>query len=222
MRGNIQWRGENKFRIRIYLGLKPNGKKDYFLSPTYTGGKRDAENKRTELLAKFQRGERLRPSKVTVAQHFREWLAGKQGIAPSTRRGYKTIIEKHIIPALGKMKLSDVEPRHIEMFYRQALEDMGLSPNYVRRFHAVLSGGFGKALRWNMVNSSPVPLAEVPRGEKKRFDYWTKEEMKTFLDSAEEHQYYSLLYVLAYTGMRISEALALRWSDSQRTWEARL
>ncbi|MCH2537474.1 MAG: tyrosine-type recombinase/integrase [Dehalococcoidia bacterium] len=42
--------------------------------------------------------------------------------------------------------------------------------------------------------------------------------MATFLEAARETPYYALFYLALYTGMRRSELLALRWSDTDWTW----
>ncbi|MDN6398410.1 MAG: site-specific integrase [Alkalibacterium sp.] len=83
--------------------------------------------------------------------------------------------------------------------------------NYAKRV-------FDYAIDEQLITSNPMERVKVPknRNVKREVAYYEKEELLEFLDSAKKEQnpiWYPLFYLLAFTGMRKGEALALQWKD---------
>src|SRR3712207_8825663 len=67
---------------------------------TVTGGLREARAERAEKIAALGRGERVVPSKATLAEFFETWLEAQAELRPRTRRAYETSMRLHVLPRL--------------------------------------------------------------------------------------------------------------------------
>lgn len=190
------------------------GKRKTIKKRGFTGKKecRDAEAiARTEWL----QGSYIDPSKVTLGEYITEWLANKQDISPETRHTNEGHLRNHIIPEMGHIPLQKVNVVHIEKFVKY-LQERGLADGTVRKIYNLIHTCFKTAVRKEMIIKNPFDLMDKgskPRDSRPKVDYWTAEEVKTFISSIGDYRL-KILYVLAiYTGMRRGELLGLRWKD---------
>ena len=65
MKGEIEKRGKNSYRIRIYLGRDEEGIKKYH-AEVFRGSKKDAEGRRAELLLQSRRGELVEATAMKI------------------------------------------------------------------------------------------------------------------------------------------------------------
>src|SRR5207244_1217819 len=101
----------------------------------------------------------------------------------------------------------------------------GLAPSSIRRYLAPLSAIFKLAIRRGIVPTSPLSVLsddERPTGGGVKEHYvWSAEEIAALIAAADalgqrkeaNYNYAPLIHLLALTGLRVSEALALRWTD---------
>lgn len=76
---------------------------------------RAAEAGREEKRAKLRRGERVAPTRATVAEYAPAWLEAQVNLRPRTIEKYRGAIDVHIIPRLGRLRLGDVSEEHIAL-----------------------------------------------------------------------------------------------------------
>src|SRR5262245_60426002 len=73
------------------------------------GGIREARAARGDALAKLARGERVAPSKLTLAEYAAEWIDQLEGkCRPKTIDRYSTDLRLHVLPRLGRRKLASI------------------------------------------------------------------------------------------------------------------
>ena len=88
----------------------------------------------------------------------------------NTAKGYEGIIEHHIIPAIGTIKLKQLSSIHIQRMYNDLKErgrmqrgskqnDKALSNTFVRRVHAVLQAALKQAVKERLIPYNPVRTA---------------------------------------------------------------
>ena len=110
-------------------------------------------------------------------------------------------------------KIEDVGPRR---WWRRGRRDGkgGLSPRTVRHHHVTLHTALQSAVKWGFLTRNPAGSVDAPRPRRQEMHTLDEDGMATFLEAARETPYYALFYLALYTGMRRSELLALRWSDT--------
>jgi integrase len=129
-----------------------------------------------------------------------------------TYAGYKVNVEKHLIPILGRLRLDQLTPQHVQDMINNRLA-AGFSPKTVTYIHQVLRTALGMAIRWEMVSRNVAKLVDRPRIEQKPIDPLTPSEVRRFLASVRGHRLDALFSVAVALGLRQGEALGLRWDD---------
>lgn len=214
MKGYFRKRG-NLWSFTVDVGRKTDGSRNQKTKGGFKT-KKEAEQACAELITQLSKGDYLEPSKKTVQEAMEAWLESilKSTLRISTFDNYSKAIRKRIIPALGKLKLKDVNPDHIQSFY-VSLNREGLSPEYIRYLHSILKSFFKYQVRLQNITKNVVEIAIPPRIGRKEQKTWTIEEAVRYLEVAkEDNPFYYVVYVLAlYTGLRRGEVLSLRWKD---------
>jgi integrase len=166
------------------------------------------------LQAELSRGRLPAGRNPTVAEFLRSWLetSVKPRLRPLTYAGYKVNVEKHLVPTLGRYRLDQLTPLHVQEMMNERLAT-GLSTKSVAYIHQVLRTALGLAVRWDMVSRNVARLVDRPRIQRKRINPLTPEEARKFLASIHGHRLEALFSVALALGLRQGEALGLRWDD---------
>ena len=121
-------------------------------------------------LVEVEREGYRRPEPTTFGSFADGWLdayADAHGLKRSTRASYRTIVDLHLVPAFGPLRLEDVTANRIERHLAAKRRD-GLAPATLHRHLAILSLLFRQATRDGLVRANPVPLVERPRASRRR------------------------------------------------------
>jgi integrase len=221
MHGQLIKRGPRTWLLRVLIGRDANGKR-VFINTTIHGTKREAEEKRTELAAERQRrGFLTKPTKQTVAEFLATWLetTAAARVRPITLASYRALLTRHVFPDLGRIKLCELRSEHIQQLYNTMTETRGLSTRTVRYVHAILRTALHQATITNAIPLNPVGEKRVAVRSRMREERraLSGEETQRFLNAAEPNAWGALWTLLVTTGLRPSEALALRWTDLDGT-----
>ena len=174
MKGHVRKRGKSSWAVVIDIGYDERGRRRQKWH-SVKGTKRDAERELARLLNEVHTGRYVEPANMTVADYLDHWLDAYARLAVSnkTRERYKDMVDAHIAPAIGRHKLSQLRPIHVQAFYTDALVSGrkdgkgGLSAQTVLHFHRLLNKAFGQALRWQLVSINVVQAVEPPRPRRK-------------------------------------------------------
>lgn len=209
----IRKRSSRSWEITIFLGRDENGKRERQYK-TVRGTKAEALQKQREMQYAIDRG--IIPTKVSykISEWLDKWMEDK--VTPfrkeKTIDRYEGIIRLHIKPALGHTDITKLTPSDVQDFETQLIQQ-GMSARGVGLIHTVLSGGMKHALRLDLINRNPVSLVSPPPSVKVKAYTPEIEQVRKLLAYAErtQHRLWVYFHVLAYTGMRRGEALALEW-----------
>jgi integrase len=175
-------------------------------------------------LAKADAGEYVEPSREKLGKYLDMWLAGLRH-TPSTVASYRKNIRLHIKPALGGTPLAQITGPQLTRLYRQLEEsgrrdgrEGGLSARTVRYIHTIIHKALGDAVKAGMLPVNPADRASPPSAKQAQppeMTVWPAEQLARFLGwAAERHADLATAWALmAATGARRGEALALRWAD---------
>jgi integrase len=175
---------------------------------------KEVQKKLAEAMGDAARGIVFDDENQTVAQYMERWLedSARGDLGHRAYHNYRLQIRRHISPALGRLKLSKLTAAHIQSLYAAKLRD-GLKPSSVRYIHAVLHRALGQAVRFNLIPFNPTSKADPPRIRQEEIRPLDAEQARGFLDAARGDRFEALYVVSLTMGLRMGEALGLRWSD---------
>jgi len=149
------------------------------------------------------------PQKMTVGQWLDIWAAEYLGnLKQNTVRVYTLNIRKHIKPAMGAIKLSELRPHMVQAFIN-GLE--GLSPASVRLAYKVLHMALEKAVRHEYLPRNPASDCVLPKAEQKEIYPLADEQTAALLKASAGSELEYIIPVALFTGLRLSELLGLTW-----------
>jgi integrase len=190
--------------------------------PRWVGGfesEAAAKSARDEARVKARAGGYIDRSRITVGAYLDEWLeAHAMEIKPKTLQDYTHLINRHVVPHIGEVRLQAMRPARLTKLYRDLAttggrSGTGLSPRTVEYVHAILRKAFRDAVVVDQVlASNPAERAKRPRGARHELgEVWSPRQLQGFLQLAANHRLFAFYHLAAYTGARRGELLNLRW-----------
>ena len=157
---------------------------------------------------------------MTVAEYLARWY--RDYAVPNVRsrsaEGYEGIIRNHLVPRLGRIRLTSLTPAHIQQYYAWALREGrrnrkpgGLSAKTVIQHHRVLSEALKHAVRWGLLPRNVAQAVDPPPAKRHNITPMDKFEALKLLETARDTVYFPFIDLALYTGLRRSELLGLRW-----------
>lgn len=220
---HIYWYKDGKekkyaFRYRFY---DQDGKRREKSRQGFNSEK-DAELALIELKAEILKGnlQQVQNQNITIEQWVNTWYSrNKPKWKPSTLDQYIYAIEKHIIPELGKIKLSKLTKSRYQEFINKL--SIRYSAATVRAIHHVFNHAIYAAVDDEILDKNRIRNVNLPQlrsnyHEIQEKDILSEEEIKRLLDYLKKYEgitHYTLALLLTSTGMRKGEALALKWKN---------
>jgi integrase len=187
----------------------------------YAKTKGKAEAHLREMLNNLADGLTPISKNITVSDYAEIWINERAGLrrkAVSVRE-YKRRLRIHVLPHIGHKRLSAVTVRDIELLLN-VCKNGGAAKRMVEGVKNTISAMYADALRDRDVTYNPVRDARIPvMQHKPRKKYPTDEEVTALfvagraLDGDSQQELVRVLVILAITGCRIGEVLAMKWAD---------
>lgn len=159
------------------------------------------------VLDKFIAEERLKEIRA-----FRPGEIVDGGLKFSTTVGYLSVIKCHLRPEWSKVLLTDIKPLAVQEWLKQ----LKLSPKTKQNIKATFHRMMELAMLWELVPAqrNPLSLVEVKGGTKRmrKRPILTPEEFQRLCKLLDQ-PYRTMVTIAMCLGLRISEILALKWSD---------
>ncbi|HJA41884.1 MAG TPA: site-specific integrase [Firmicutes bacterium] len=219
----IYKRGD-KWAYRAYAGKDPITKKDKQASKSGFRTKKDAQLAAAIFERQFHNGEFLEPSNVTFKEMSEQFLEHylSQGAKISSHRARKKALA-HIIDRIGTTPIQKITVK----MYQDSIDALAkkYSYNYMASIHSSANMVFKYACDMKVIKESPIKGAKLPKQKKTVEElkednisekFLEKKELEEFLLVAKNEGIEGDLLaftLLSYTGMRVGEMLALKWSD---------
>lgn len=160
----------------------------------------------------------------TLAEYLPAWLAGKEkaGRKTTTTVGYRKIIDTHLVPNLGKHRLGDLRPDHVQALLDSLAAGVPvkgrptrrpMSAGTLRNVRACLRAALSDAVRKGLVARNVAQLVDLPSVRRSAPVVVEGDRLVTFLTHVEDDPLSALWLLDAVYGMRRAELLGLRWAD---------
>jgi integrase len=174
---------------------------------------REARERLESSLRRSERGQPLLDEQLTVAGFLEYWLTAiEPTIRPSTHKRYREYVRVHTIPQIGRLRLVQLTPLHLQGLYANRLT-AGSAPSTVQHLHRTLHRALAMAERWDMVSRNVARLVTPPRVPKYKIRPLTPDEVRRFLGAIRGQRFEPAFVVAVVTGLRLGELLALHWHD---------
>lgn len=212
--GSIYQRGDGRWCAAIVADDPATGRRKR--SVLYGRTRKDVLAKLRIATERAAEGAPVRDAKATVAAWSAQWRATTLKASSrkeSTKALYRYLCEKHIEPepfgakTLDKLRPSDIEALVLELRTR------GLSESTTRTTYTVLRAVLDGAVRDGLIARNPAAGVARPGVTRKEARHLSKPELAALLDAARSSRFHPAFILLAATGLRRGEALALRWDD---------
>lgn len=202
-----------KIRGKYRIDFRFEGRRYRKSSPGST--KADAVAYEALLRRRLLQGKELIPREQQVPgfeNYAMEWLASyvRANNKPSVQRSKRTILDNHLLPHFGKLRLDDVTPRKVERYKAQKLEE-GLSAKTVNNQLAVLRRMLVCAHDDELLEK--VPKVRLLRTEQTEIRYLSSRECELLLQDQAAPLWNRMVFVGLHTGMRFGELCGLHWED---------
>jgi integrase len=182
----------------------------------YVSGKtrEEVRHKLTKAMVDRDGGLIFDAGHLRVGEYLERWLKDsvKGTVRPSTYEVHRHMVEPHIVPALGRLKLKDLNPAHVRSFYREKL-DSGLSSATVCKMHSVLRKALKQAVMDGLIPRNPTDTVRPPKIEHKEINPLDGKQTQTLLKAVSGDRLEALYVLAVHTGMREGELLGLKWED---------
>lgn len=158
-------------------------------------------------------------SKQKLKEYLPKWYESyHHNLAKSTRYSYWSGINIHLIPMLGEVSLNKLTPQMIDDMIAQ-LREKGLAENSVRYCHRILSSALSSAVKYGYIPNNPAKniMTRFSKNAGRKYEKYTVEQVQQLLAFVHGNVLETVVLLAVLFGLRLSEALGLRWRDVDLT-----
>ena len=208
--GSITKRKDGRWMARYTVHTAKGPKRRHVYGKT----RKEAADKLAKVLSDRVEGIVYDDENTTVGEYLDAWLKGavRGSIRQSTYDRDAYLVENHVKPVLGRIRLKNLSSAHVQGFYRDRL-DSGLSASTVHKIHTVLHKALARAVAWQMIPRNVTDAVEPPRPAPREMCPLSPAEARKLLGAAQGESLEALYVLAVHTGMRQGELLALKWQD---------
>lgn len=214
--------GTKAYMFQAYLGVNPRTGKPVRTTRRGFKTERSAKLALARIEIDIEEGTIFKEEDIETRKKFEDlywnWYEEyKTTVKESTLLKTERIFKNHILPAFGDKYINEITPLEVQ-------EQMYIWHAKLVRAREIMNYTgmiFDYAMRFQLISENPTKLIRKPvRKQEVKEDgdlnFYDKDELKEFLTVAERmpnHRAYVFFRLLAFTGIRKGEALALKWSD---------
>ncbi|PPF72097.1 site-specific integrase [Rathayibacter sp. AY1E6] len=171
---------------------------------------------RTAKQARLAAGQPMRDAPSLLGAYTEEWIDSTLRASDrklSTRETYAAVARTWIVRGpLSGIPLARLTARDVERWLVH-MDDHGRSASSMRQTYSILRSVLDTAVRDGLLAANVAALVKRPAARRYEARALTTPEATALLDAGDSGRYGDLFRLIAYTGMRRGEALALRWED---------
>jgi integrase len=152
---------------------------------------------------------------ITLGDYARDWLPLQEpALRLNTFDQYSRLLHGYILPHFGGAPIAAIRPGEIARWVAAIIQS-GKSPRTALLCFRLLHKILNDAVEDGLIRSNPAARVRPPKSPQKELNPWGPDEVATLIQGARRwNQPYGALFILLIgTGLRVGEALALRWRD---------
>lgn len=198
------------YRSKVKIGVDADGRSIVKYIQGYT--RDELRQAREAVIEKYITGESLADDRL-FGDYAVEWYHVRKApfVTDSTRNNYRTVLNRHLLPAFGDRNLRSIRPVELQTFVNGYA---GMSKSLITGIIGTLQAIYAAARQDQLVRVNPAedlrrPKAKAP-AEKRALTEAERQRIQALFTT---HEYGLYLAVLYYTGMRPGEVRGLQWGD---------
>jgi integrase len=202
-------RADGRYQANILVGYDEETKKEVYKT-VYAYTEPDLENKKAEIKNAVNKGTYADDRKMKVKDLAEKWfLTDKATCGIRTKEMYERITYKHIIPAIGEIRLRDLKKSDIRKMLNERADKYRTCQQLKMAVIQMLDFGIEDGLLYKNV-AYRIKLTKPDKVEKRPLTAVEKEGIKKANFTSKEKAF---IYVLLYCGLKRGEILALSKSN---------
>ena len=215
---NIYRRKDGRYEGRYIIGKTDEGKTKfgYVYGYQYMEVRRKLAEHKTALLTRSLTDAPAR-CRITLREWMMHWMENEVlgSVKASSYQTYLAQINRHIFPVLGGLYLTQLTPA-LAYELTENMRAAGLSVSTVKGVFRLLSAAMQSALDEGVIKKNPCRKIKIRQGEQMEQRVLSRSEQEKVRSAADARGDLPVLLSL-YTGMRLGEICALKWTDFD--WE---
>lgn len=210
--GSIYQLKDGRWKAVITVGLRPDGRP---IRKSRTCRKKADASAALQELRNLKANGVLdaQPENLSVRDFLTRWLDNRvtHDCEPTTLENYRNTVENHLVPRVGHLKTSKLNPMHVESLIAEMRKD-GKGDRTIQAAYTVLQTALEYAVSpLGLMVANPCRSVTKPKYSREEIKPFTVEDIRRFLDYTKDRRLYPL-YLLAFaTGLRQAELFGLEW-----------
>jgi integrase len=215
--------GDNAWQFQAYLGTHPVTSERIKTTRRGFKTKKEAQLALSRLQVDFDKNNQQLENKpsLTFKELYDLWLNQyRLKVKPSTVATSRRFVEDYCLQHFGKLRLDKITVSYCQ----EVVNKWHSQYKQYHYFRKVVGQVLQFGIQMEIIESNPMRKTQLPRKlEVEQFpNFYTKKQLENFFDCLETHiktsgrtstKLLAFFRLLAFTGMRKSEALALQWQD---------
>lgn len=204
-----------EYRVTVFVdGQAKRIKKKEKLAPS-TKNIREVKKIRDDFIRPFNQGINNARSATPFEDYVRHTYRGTKVplMAKPSRDRYEGVIDNYLIPAFGSKMLREVTPETVQSYMSGLAAGGKLEIESRRKVLTVLSSILASAKKFGYIIANPAEDIELGRGSSSRQKPFVTPQQFNLLVELIAEPYATMVYTAVYTGLRVSELIALRWRN---------
>jgi len=206
------------WRVYVSGGTDPGTGKRVRRTKFVRGTKKEAREWLTKLQSDFDTGKSVRRGSRTLQNFIEAWWPMKVlAISPTTARGYRSLIDKYVLPEFGSIPIQAVGKERVESLLRRLVKT-GLT-GQASHIYVLIRMIYNAAIKQDQAAINPMHSIDKPKTVRKEMSVLVPGDWQVVRDHLIVNESWALLplTILITTGVRRSELAGLRWTDFDET-----